>query len=279
MWCATSPSIRPRAVPCASARSARETGSMQSLRNEVARLDGAIIADAAAWGIPAAAARLLLALPLLAVVALVLAVPHPWLYHFLIDEDHVIEWSQFAAILAASVAFALAARWTLKAGRRSLAVLFLFVAVGAFVVAGEEISWGQRILGFLTPDALRDINHQGEANIHNISSLQRVFNLGELLVGLYGFGVPLLWANRTVRTRLRLDRLHLDPLLIPPLCLATLFFLPFAYRAFRAIFLPTAGERITEFGELPELTLYLGILIVALVILRAQRRRMAARQA
>ena len=116
-------------------------------------------------------------------------------------------------------------------------------------------------------------------NIHNISSLQRVFNLGEMLVGLYGFAVPLLWASRTVRDRLRLDRLRLDPLLIPPLCLATLFFLPFAYRALRATFLPEAGERITEFGELPELTLYLGILITGVVTLRAMSRRPAAQHA
>jgi hypothetical protein len=252
---------------------------MQSVRNEVAHVDRAVSVDAAAWGIPGLAARLLLILPVLGAVALALASLFPRLYHFLIDEDHVIEWSQFAAILAASVAFALAAWLTLQAGRRSLAVLFLLVGVGSFIVAGEEISWGQRILGFLTPGALSDINHQGETNFHNISSLQRLFNFGELLVGLYGFGVPLLWASRRVRDRLRLDRLHVDPLLIPPLCLGTLFFLPFAYRAFRAIFLPEAGERITEFGEFPELTLDVGVMIVGLVILRAQRRQVSARRA
>jgi hypothetical protein len=251
---------------------------MQSVRDDLARIDRAIVVDAATWAIPALAAWLLLILPLLAVVGLVLTVPHPRLYHFLVDEDHVFEWSQFLAIVTASIAFALTARRTLQLGRRGLAVLFLLVAVGAFVVAGEEISWGQRIFGFLTPDALKDVNHQGEANVHNISTLQPVFNLGELFVGLYGFAVPLLWANHTVRNVL-LDRLRPDPLLIPPLCLGTLFFLPFAYRAVRAVFLPTAGERITEFGELPELTLYIGILIVGLVIFRAQRRRVAAQRA
>jgi hypothetical protein len=257
---------------------------MQSVRNEVGRLDRAIVLNAAPWGIPAVAARLLIVAPLLSVVALVLAVPHPNLYHLLIDEDHVIEWLQFVAILAAAGIFALAAWRVRKAGRRGLTILFVLVAAGAFVVAGEEISWGQRILGLETPEALKDINHQGEANIHNIMSVQRVFNLGELLVGLYGFAVPLIWATHAVRDRLRLDRLRLDrlrldPLLIPPLCLGVLFFLPFAYRAFRALFLPEAGERITEFGELPELTLYLGILIVGLVIVRALGRQVPARAA
>ena len=251
---------------------------MQSARDEFGRLDAAVVADADAWGIQRVIARLLLVAPVVAAVALVLTVPHPRVYHFLIEEDHVIEWAQFAAILAAAVAFAVAARRAQQASRRGLTILFLLVGVGAFVVAGEEISWGQRILGLATPPALAEVNHQGETNIHNISSLQRVFNLGELLVGLYGFAVPLLWASRA-HDRLRLGRFRLDPLLIPPLCLGMLFFLPFAYRAFRAIFLPEAGERITEFGELPELTLYVGILVTGWVILRAVPREAVARRA
>ncbi len=42
-----------------------------------------------------------------------------------------------------------------------LAFLFLF----AF---GEEISWGQRIFNYATPEALKKINAQEEFNIHNI---------------------------------------------------------------------------------------------------------------
>lgn len=37
-----------------------------------------------------------------------------------------------------------------------------------FVFMGEEISWGQRILGFGTPEVLMAINHQQEFNLHNI---------------------------------------------------------------------------------------------------------------
>ena len=32
----------------------------------------------------------------------------------------------------------------------------------------EEISWGQRIFGFQTPEGIRDINAQREFNIHNL---------------------------------------------------------------------------------------------------------------
>ena len=34
--------------------------------------------------------------------------------------------------------------------------------------AGEEISWGQRIFGFATPDWLMRLNDQEEFNVHNI---------------------------------------------------------------------------------------------------------------
>ncbi len=42
-----------------------------------------------------------------------------------------------------------------------LALLFLFGA-------GEEISWGQRIFDFQTPEELKEMNMQNELNIHNL---------------------------------------------------------------------------------------------------------------
>ena len=37
-----------------------------------------------------------------------------------------------------------------------------------FVAAGEELSWGQRLLGLQTPPALQEINAQDEINLHNL---------------------------------------------------------------------------------------------------------------
>ncbi len=37
--------------------------------------------------------------------------------------------------------------------------------------AGEEISWGQHLFHWTTPDVLDSVNDQGETNLHNISSL------------------------------------------------------------------------------------------------------------
>lgn len=44
-----------------------------------------------------------------------------------------------------------------------MGLLFIFAA-------GEEISWGQRIFGISTPDALLEANRQQETNLHNLNA-------------------------------------------------------------------------------------------------------------
>jgi hypothetical protein len=231
--------------------------------------------DSAVWGIARPVAWGLIAVPLalMAAIMIVGILDTKW-FHFLIDEDGPIEWLQFFAILAASVAFALAARSANRTGRDGLTTIYLIVAVGAVLAAGEEISWGQRILGFATPAALDTINHQGESNLHNISSIQRLFNLGEMAAGLYGLAVPLLWLSSRIRAR---AERWVDPIVIPPICLAAAFCLPFVYRAIRLVILPDPGERIVELGEVPELTFYVGTLVTGAVTARILRSRAAGR--
>ncbi|MHB1325197.1 MAG: hypothetical protein ACYC0L_03170 [Thermoleophilia bacterium] len=50
--------------------------------------------------------------------------------------------------------------------------LFLLLALLFFMGSGEEISWGQQIFHWDTPEFIKEINVQGETNIHNI----RVFS-------------------------------------------------------------------------------------------------------
>ncbi len=48
-------------------------------------------------------------------------------------------------------------------------VFFLLLAIAFFFAFGEEISWGQRMFRFATPELIEQINMQHEFNIHNIS--------------------------------------------------------------------------------------------------------------
>ncbi len=87
----------------------------------------------------------------------------------LIREDGPVEWLTVAGlILAMLVCF------------RRLVVLFhekpwpflVITALGGLVFlfgAGEEISWGQRIFGFESPDWFATQNVQGETNLHNLT--------------------------------------------------------------------------------------------------------------
>jgi len=49
---------------------------------------------------------------------------------------------------------------------------FLIIGLVFLVFFGEEISWGQRLLNFRTPDWLKEINNQKEINFHNINFIE-----------------------------------------------------------------------------------------------------------
>lgn len=51
-----------------------------------------------------------------------------------------------------------------------LAVWLGIATLCCFYVAGEEISWGQHIIHWSTPEYWQAINDQGETNLHNTSS-------------------------------------------------------------------------------------------------------------
>jgi hypothetical protein len=51
-----------------------------------------------------------------------------------------------------------------------LRVWVLLTTIGCVYFAGEELSWGQHLFGWGTPEYLEAINDQEETNLHNISS-------------------------------------------------------------------------------------------------------------
>lgn len=107
-------------------------------------------------------------------VFVVLGVVAPTVFHALLQEDSWAEWATFAAFATASVRFAMRARalgggdepgtsgerWTERA-------VLLSLALFCFFVAGEEISWAQRVLAFRPPDIFLEQNFQQELNLHN----------------------------------------------------------------------------------------------------------------
>lgn len=81
-------------------------------------------------------------------------------------EDGVVE-SLSVVFLALAAGLALLSSVKFEDDKRHRFAL-VFLAVLFIVMAGEEISWGQRILGLETPEAIKNINVQGETNFHNM---------------------------------------------------------------------------------------------------------------
>jgi len=49
--------------------------------------------------------------------------------------------------------------------------LLVVMVLGAIYFAGEELSWGQHMFGFETAESYKEINYQGETNIHNLEGI------------------------------------------------------------------------------------------------------------
>jgi hypothetical protein len=122
------------------------------------------------------------------VVARVLHNASSDLYYLAVQEDELLEWATFWAFAAAAVAGAVAARRQWRNGRR-IPWFLAGVALFCFLVAMEEISWGQRIFGYRPPSYFLAENYQQELNFHNVMATN-LRMLGFKLVTL-GYGVVL----------------------------------------------------------------------------------------
>lgn len=112
----------------------------------------------------------------------------PRMTRHMVREDQPVEWLQvgffaFSAVLVA----VLARRWRREPRTRGIGALaWLAFALLAFI-ACEEVSWGQRIFGFETPELLREDNVQGEFNLHNLTWFHEV--RGYLTLFVAGLGL------------------------------------------------------------------------------------------
>jgi len=119
---------------------------------------------------------------LFAVSQPVLVMLSPGVYLRLAGEDGIAEWLTVVFFVAASLLAARAAMGRSRAEQLG----YLGFAAAAFLIAGEEVSWGQRIFGFSTPESFGG-NIQNEMNFHN-------FNTGLVETAFYFLGGFVLFA-------------------------------------------------------------------------------------
>lgn len=168
-------------------------------------------------------------------------------------EDGPAEWLQFFAYAAAAICCCQVA-WRRRARPASVAFLgWLALALFCFLIAGEEISWGERIFDWGL-DAIRSINAQEETNIHNIKGVQSLMHFAFICFGLL-FG----WFGWR----------HLPWIDALPARRFSLYFLPVAlfYTWFDLSWI-TRGQRIRNDQEAIELMMAVGLYLHARAMVR-----------
>lgn len=258
------------------------------LRRGMGRLKELARLEAGEWDLPPWAPALLALVPFLIVgVTGLAALDGKAAYKLVIREDGIAETLQVAAF-AGLAGLALSAAFRLRReGASWPALLAGLVGLVSLFVVGEEISWGQRILGWETPEELVELNRQSETNVHNLHAVEFFFQWGKLLVGALGTLLPLLLAP--LDPAQSLTRRYAGPgrrrpgtegsgwggfdparLPVPPRFLVPFFAFPLVWEPYRMFWpRPSSYEwAIAEFGEIVELQLALGTFLLALVVHR-----------
>ena len=136
------------------------------------------------------------------------------------DEDGWMEYGQVLLLILGSLAAGTLARSLWQGRRRALALGYLVLTLALFWAAGEEISWGQRLLNLSTPAWFAAHNVQQETNLHNLGKtderLSRMTNAALSLMVLASAALWMTGLRRIERLRSALWLAH--PSLIPALC-------------------------------------------------------------
>ncbi len=122
---------------------------------------------------------------------MVLLIFSPETYDFLDGEDGPIEWVGFFFLFLTGVTL-FQSGWKCRVEKihaQYVGYTLMIVGLVFLWAAGEEISWGQRLFGVETPIWLKDINGQGEMNLHNINKkfFDRALERVNLLLVLLSF--------------------------------------------------------------------------------------------
>lgn len=97
---------------------------------------------------------------------------HSGLLRTLSAEGGLFEWGSFfiSVTIAGFASLIYFHSLRKKIYTKVMRYFILLVAIGAYLIAMEEISWGQRILGFESGDFFSSHNSQKETNLHNLIS-------------------------------------------------------------------------------------------------------------
>lgn len=155
----------------------------------------------------------------------------PERYARIFHEDGPAEVTQAIFYLASSLLAAVISTRLKSLSYRRLSLLYAFFAAITALFAMEEISWGQRLMGFDSPEYFVENNMQREVNLHNLDSIGFDGEFGFLVNTVVGITVLYIaFAWLLVRPRVFLSP-PLSHYLIPSWYFSGYFFLPILWSA------------------------------------------------
>jgi len=109
-----------------------------------------------------------------------------WYRELMWREDSVIEWLTFIFYFIAFVVSLDISITYYSRNQTLFCLMYTVLTLGLFFIAGEEISWGQRILQISTPVFFKNYNVQNEINVHNLKGVGFAISMLYVIVGFYG---------------------------------------------------------------------------------------------
>ncbi len=198
------------------------------------------------------------------------------------DEDGIVESMGATFFFLASVIFTLTyfrmTKYAHSGFKKTEALWILGLALLFFVACGEEISWGQRIFDFSTPEAIKEINAQHEFNLHNLQPFQgehktglaamvsshRLFYL--FLIG-YIVVIPLLMQLNSWPSRL-INKMKVP---IAPIWIGYIFFLvAFLTKVTQFLFARNNDQLYHALVEMMETNIGVVVLLLSLVFYQSK---------
>jgi len=192
--------------------------------------------------------------------------PSSYFQHFVIEDSAIEYITMFVYLLTAfycvkSLKIIIGSQHLSSYIKYLYSLIFIIIIIGSLWVAGEEISWGQRILGYETPNAVALQNKQGEFNFHNFEPFMKYLYQIYALIALYGASA---WLLAKLLSKIlhnsKISKLFL--FFSPPVFLISFFIhmLFFAATRLELIF-PQLRNQFNYIEETMELFLSIGIVL------------------
>jgi hypothetical protein len=179
-------------------------------------------------------------------------------------EDRLVENLQFFVVVLASLFSFFLSRFYKIQKKFFFFIFYLFVGLVLLFIAGDEISWGQRLFNYQTPESIIDYtDQQNEVSWHNTKGISQYLGQIYLAIGAYGsFSFIIYQFIKKFFYKSSAFFKHFF-ILFPA---SLFFFLKFIYdylASFSGIDLPF---KFNSWSEYVELAMYLGIFIQLFLI-------------